>query len=115
VCLHADHIIHPCEVNVTFSFLRQRRIDRGALTLASPEVRFELESETHDPVDVAVYEHFDTHELVEEFMLLANISVAKRINQAFPRAAVLRRHPAPSPAKYVRGCIVCLVAQIFFN
>lgn len=38
-----------------FSFLqimRQRRIDRGALTLASPEVKFEIDTETHDPLDV---------------------------------------------------------------
>lgn len=33
--------------------------------------------------------------MVEEFMLLANISVAIRINEAFPDTAVLRRHPSP--------------------
>lgn len=32
--------------------MRQRRIDRGALTLASPEVKFEIDTETHDPLDV---------------------------------------------------------------
>ncbi|GJP42957.1 hypothetical protein CLOM_g2477 [Closterium sp. NIES-68] len=31
--------------------MRQRRIDRGALTLASPEVKFEIDTETHDPLD----------------------------------------------------------------
>ena len=30
--------------------LRQRRIQAGALTLASPEVRFQLDSETADPM-----------------------------------------------------------------
>ena len=33
--------------------------------------------------------------LIEEFMLLANISVAKRIYRAFPDRALLRRHPKP--------------------
>ena len=33
-------------------------------------------------------------------MLLANISVAKRIYEYFPEFALLRRHPAPPPANY---------------
>ena len=35
--------------------LRKRRVDAGALTLASPEVRFELDASTQDPLDVAMY------------------------------------------------------------
>ena len=42
----------------------------------------------------------ETNSLVEEFMLLANISVAKKIFQHFPEFAVLRRHPPPPPANY---------------
>jgi len=42
----------------------------------------------------------ETNSLVEEFMLLANISVAKKIFQHFPEFAVLRRHPSPPPANY---------------
>ena len=38
--------------------------------------------------------------MVEEFMLLANISVAKKILSAFPEYAVLRRHPCPPPSNY---------------
>lgn len=34
--------------------LKKHRLDRGALMLASPEVRFNMESETHDPIDVEV-------------------------------------------------------------
>jgi exoribonuclease R len=32
--------------------MRQRRIDRGALTLASPEVKFDIDTETHNPLDI---------------------------------------------------------------
>ncbi|RRT83737.1 hypothetical protein B296_00009845 [Ensete ventricosum] len=32
--------------------MRLRRIERGALTLASPEVKFEIDTETHDPLDI---------------------------------------------------------------
>ena len=34
--------------------LREKRIERGALTLASPEVRFQLENGSQDPVDVGI-------------------------------------------------------------
>lgn len=38
--------------------------------------------------------------MVEEFMLLANISVAQKIYDEFPDCAVLRKHPAPPPSNY---------------
>ena len=37
----------------------------------------------------------DTNALVEEFMLLANIYVAKKIYATFPESSMLRRHPKP--------------------
>ena len=36
--------------------LRAARAERGALTLASPEVKFEIDTETHDPLDVGMYQ-----------------------------------------------------------
>ena len=77
--------------------LHQKRMDAGALNLASPEVRVQSESETSDPADVKTKELLATNSLVEEFMLLANISVARKIHSAFPQTALLRRH-APPPA-----------------
>ncbi|KAL0075876.1 hypothetical protein J3Q64DRAFT_1773142 [Phycomyces blakesleeanus] len=75
--------------------LRQKRLDRGALTLSSPEVRFNLENDSQDPVDVEMKELKETNALVEEFMLLANISVAEKIYSKFPSSALLRKHAAP--------------------
>lgn len=63
----------------------------GALNLASPEVKIHLDSaESSDPIDVEQKALRETNSLVEEFMLLANISVARRIQEAFPQTAVLR-------------------------
>ncbi len=42
-----------------------------------------------------LYEHRHSNKLIEEFMLLANISVAKKIRSAFPKLAFLRSHPRP--------------------
>lgn len=80
--------------------LKQDRIDAGALSLASTEVRFHLDSETHDPVEVQSKQLLETMSMVEEFMLLANISTGKATYQAFGQCAVLRRHPAPPPSNY---------------
>ncbi|KAF2222852.1 hypothetical protein BDZ85DRAFT_198176 [Elsinoe ampelina] len=80
--------------------LKKGRMDAGALNLASPEVRVETESETSDPVDVKTKRMLDTNSLVEEFMLLANISVAGRNYEAFPQTALLRRHAAPPKTNF---------------
>lgn len=71
--------------------LKQARIDAGALSLSSPELKIHLNSsETTGPIDVEQKEQLETNSLVEEFMLLANISVARRIQEAYPATAVLR-------------------------
>ncbi|KAI2611987.1 RNB-domain-containing protein [Hypoxylon sp. NC1633] len=80
--------------------LKQKRMDAGALSLSSPEVKVEMESETSDPIDVKTKALLDTNSLVEEFMLLANISVAGKIYEAFPQTAILRRHGAPPKSNF---------------
>nr|CCA19690.1 hypothetical protein SORBIDRAFT_01g048480 [Albugo laibachii Nc14] len=80
--------------------LKTKRMEAGALTLASPEVRFVLDTETQNPLDVQMYALRDTNALVEEFMLLANITVAKKIVRHFPSFSLLRRHPAPSSRQF---------------
>ena len=66
----------------------------GALNLASPEVKIHLDSsESSDPVDVEQKALHETNSLVEEFMLLANTSVARQIQESFPQTAVLRFVP----------------------
>ena len=84
-------------LNHIAKLLRKKRMEKGALVLASPEVKFQLDTETHDPTDVGVYVIREANQMVEEFMLLANISVAEKILDAFPASSMLRRHPAPTP------------------
>ncbi|KAJ8027840.1 Exosome complex exonuclease RRP44 [Holothuria leucospilota] len=80
--------------------LKKGRLDKGALVLASPEIRFNIDSETHDPIDVQEKMIRETNSMVEEFMLLANTSVAKKILKDFTKSALLRRHPVPPPSQY---------------
>ena len=88
-------IINACAVA-----LRRRRIQAGALTLASPEVKFELDAVTSDPLDVGMYVTRDANRMVEEMMLLANVAAAERILKAFPSRCLLRRHPTPAPRMF---------------
>ncbi|XP_054270094.1 exosome complex exonuclease RRP44 [Macrosteles quadrilineatus] len=87
-------------LNKLAKILKKRRIENGALVLASPEIRFQVDSETHDPIEVQAKQIRDTNSMVEEFMLLANISVAEKIYQEFPECAMLRRHPEPPPNNF---------------
>lgn len=88
------------QLNKLAKIMRQKRVDAGALLLASSEIRFNLDSETHDPIDVQTKELKETNSMVEEFMLLANVAVAKKIYESFPECACLRRHPVPPLSNY---------------
>lgn len=63
------------------------------MELESPDVKFE-----YDLTDIGSMEKYilyDTNRMVEELMLLANISVAGKIFERFPAGSLLRRHPPP--------------------
>ncbi|KAK1443101.1 ribonuclease [Babesia gibsoni] len=80
-------------MNALAKGLRARRFERGAVELESAEVKFE-----HNMADVRKMEKYvlyDTNRMVEELMLLANISVATKIFERFPKCCLLRRHPPP--------------------
>ena len=77
--------------------LRAKRMEAGALTLASPEVRFKLDSETQDPTDVKMYNLKQANALVEEFMLFANITVAKKILEVSFAHVISPRARCPHP------------------
>jgi len=79
---------------------RKRRIDAGALTLASPEVKFVFDSESLNPTDVQAYAMLEANDLVMEFMLLANVTIGKKILRHYPTLSVLRRHPAPNRGRF---------------
>lgn len=74
--------------------MRERRFENGSLSIKSQKLVFDLDDQG-TPIDSKVFEAREANKLIEEFMLLANISVAQRIAQHFPEQALLRRHPEP--------------------
>ncbi|KAJ1736362.1 hypothetical protein LPJ72_001474 [Coemansia sp. Benny D160-2] len=83
--------------------MRQRRFDNGALSLSSVKLSFEL-NEAGEPIDCWPYAIKDSNRLIEEFMLLANMSVAARIEATFPDASLLRRHSPPLSRRLDEVC-----------
>ncbi|KAF9173574.1 hypothetical protein BGX20_002791 [Mortierella sp. AD010] len=74
--------------------LRQKRFDNGALSINPVKLAFETD-EKDTPMDVSVCELKESNRLIEEFMLLANMSVAKQIYGFFPEQSLLRRQEEP--------------------
>ena len=68
------------------------------LRLDQAKLCFQMDYETGMPQGYKVYELRNSNRLIEEFMLLANISVANKIHECFPDLAVLRCHPEPKQA-----------------
>ncbi|HLT07287.1 MAG TPA: ribonuclease R [Cyclobacteriaceae bacterium] len=58
--------------------LRERRFQKGAINFETQEVKFKLD-EKGTPLGLVVKERKDIHKLIEEFMLLANKTVAEFI------------------------------------
>ena len=82
--------------------LRGKRMGKGALSIESEELRFQL-NETGNPVGVITKVSKDAHKLVEEFMLLANRKVATFMHKASGKKDqipfVYRCHDKPNPEK----------------
>ncbi|PYI12435.1 RNB-domain-containing protein [Aspergillus sclerotiicarbonarius CBS 121057] len=98
-----DELTESMRTLLRFSkILRQKRMDAGALNLASPEVRIEADNdEVGDPLtDVKTKAMLETNSLVEEFMLHANITVASKVYSTFSQTAMLRRHATPPPQNF---------------
>jgi ribonuclease R len=74
-------------LNNTAKILKQRRYEAGSISLETEEVKFKLD-ENGVPVEVIRKVRFDAHKLVEEFMLLANVEVAKYISDLAKKGGV---------------------------
>ena len=97
--VHQDEILL---LNDIAQILRKKRFSKGAINFSSQEVRFKLD-EKGKPIGVMVKESKESHQLIEEFMLLANRTVAEnvaklKINKK-PLPFPYRVHDQPDPDK----------------
>lgn len=82
--------------------LRKERYEEGSVEFDRLEVRFDIDENGH-PTGVYFKESKDANKLIEEFMLLANKTVAQAIGmpqgKKKPKAFVYRVHDMPDPGK----------------
>jgi len=82
--------------------LRQKRFENGAIAFDRVEVRFEID-EAGKPTSVFFKEQKDANKMIEEFMLLANKTVATHIGRPGrgqkAKTFVYRIHDVPNPDK----------------
>ncbi|OPX32275.1 hypothetical protein B1H10_07730 [candidate division KSB1 bacterium 4484_188] len=82
--------------------LRKKRLQLGSIDFETPEVRFVLD-ERGKPVEIIPVERLQSHELIEEFMLMANQTVARHIKtlqgKGKPRPFIYRVHERPDTEK----------------
>jgi DIS3-like exonuclease 2 len=77
--------------------LRAKRMAAGALKIDQPKLSFRLNPENGRPEGYCVYPIQDSNRMIEDFMLLANQTVADYIFKKFPNISVLRCHQPPNP------------------
>ena len=70
---------------------RKERFNKGAINFSSQEVRFKLD-EKAKPLGIVIKESKEAHKLIEEFMLLANRTVAEYISKI-----KVNKEPIPFP------------------
>ncbi|AKA34952.1 ribonuclease R [Flagellimonas lutaonensis] len=79
--------------------MRERRMEKGAISFDKIEVRFNLDKD-NEPESVYFKEAKEANKLIEEFMLLANRKVAEFIGKQKPKKTfVYRVHDEPNEEK----------------
>ncbi len=81
--------------------IRTRRVAAGAIEFDTAEVKIELDSDGK-PIAIHLKERHDTNLLVEDFMLLANTEVAKKLTavakeKGLSGSVLYRVHDVPDP------------------
>lgn len=83
--------------------LRNSRFEDGALRIDQPKLYVVLDKITKLPVDYLLEERQESNSLIEEFMLLANMTVATHLYKEFPKTAFLRHHNPPKEINLTRS------------
>ena len=97
-----DHAEEILTLDHMAKILRKNRYENGSVEFDRVEVRFDID-ETGHPIGVYFKESKDANKLIEEFMLLANRTVATAIGRPEgkrkAKAFVYRIHDMPDPGK----------------
>ncbi len=90
------------------ALIRRRRQERGSIDFNFPESKITIDGDGR-PLSVDVYEHNRAMELIEDFMILANETVAREFYEDMI-PFVYRTHGNPDPDK-IEGLLTLLHSQ----
>ena len=78
--------------------MRERRFEAGAINFEHDEVTFDIDDKGH-PTAVHLKQSVEANHLIEEFMLLANRTVAAQVGRIMHKTFVYRVHDLPDREK----------------
>ena len=105
---YADFTDNLQTMNKLARTLRARRMAHGSLDFNFPEARAIFDSEG-EVIDIALQKHTIAHELIEEFMLMANEAVARHVTgQEAPMMYRIHEEPDPDRMALFREFIASL-------
>lgn len=109
-----DHAANIADMNKLAKTLTKIRNRAGSIDFDLPEAKFVLD-ELGRPVEIVKKQRLDSHRLVEEFMLLANKTVAMHIGKHGVKAKpfVYRVHDVPDPDRI--GELAVFVSHFGYN
>ena len=83
-----------------YKTLKKSRNSRGALDIELPEYQVNINRNTGKIESISKRVRLESHQLIEEFMVLANIATAKALEKhEKTSSAIYRIHPEPDAAK----------------
>ncbi len=100
---HGDFYTEIHTLHALSKILMKERFQNGAIDFDTEEIKFKLDKDGK-PIQVVKKLRLDSHRLIEEFMLLANRTVAKHVAEHFQTEAlgypsIYRVHDSPNPER----------------
>jgi len=82
-------------LNKTAKLLKNNRVSEGSINFESSDIKFLLDK-NNVPIGIGHKNYLQTNSLIEEFMLLANKTVATYINKNYAFNSIYRIHDKPN-------------------
>lgn len=94
---YQEYVSFFCDMKQLSDLLRAKRLGRGSIDFDFPEAKIRV-TEDGEPVEIGPYDRNPAHKIIEDFMLLANETIAEDYYwQEIPFE--FRTHAAPDPEK----------------
>lgn len=110
---YEDYIDFFWQMQILSDILRKRRMERGSIDFDFPEAKIKL-TEEGEPVEIGPYDRNPAHKIIEDFMLMANETIAEDYFwQEIPFE--FRTHGAPDQEKVDKLSVIMAGFGYYFK